>query len=190
MTNESEGRRSLGLAERESPCELAEAVRLGLARCTAAAATLTLSEREADVRVVVGVDGSEQARRALTWACSEAKVQGTSVHVVHVWHYPYGIAPTADSDTREELWASFRRDAEEVLANEVAIARETGAEVSSTLLEGSPASRLVQEAQPDDLLVVGSHGRGGFTGLLLGSVGQQCAHHARCPIVIVPSFPR
>ena len=142
------------------------------------------------MRIVVGVDGSDEARRALMWACSEAQAHAATVHVVHVWHYPYGLAPAATTATREELWASFKRSAEEVLAKEAATARETGAEVSSELLEGSPADQLVRAAQPDDLLVVGSHGRGGFTGLLLGSVSQQCAHHARCPIVIVPSHPR
>ena len=142
------------------------------------------------MRIVVGVDGSNEARRALVWACSEAQAHAATVHVVHVWHYPYGLAPAATTATREELWASFKRSAEKVLAKEAATARETGAEVSSELLEGSPADQLVRVAQPDDLLVVGSHGRGGFTGLLLGSVGQQCAHHARCPIVIVPSHPR
>jgi nucleotide-binding universal stress UspA family protein len=142
------------------------------------------------VQIVVGVDGSDEARRALLWACSEAQVHAAPVLVVHVWHYPYGIAPAAATATREELRASFKRDAEEVLAKEVTTARETGAEVSSMLLEGSPTDQLVRAAQPGDLLVVGSHGRGGFTGLLLGSVGQQCAHHARCPIVIVPSHPR
>ncbi len=142
------------------------------------------------MRIVVGVDGSDEARRGLVWACSEAQAHAATVHVVHVWHYPYGIVPAATTATRKELRATFKRSAEEVLAKEAATARQTGAEVSSVLLEGSPADQLVRTAQPDDLLVVGSHGRGGFTGLLLGSVSQQCAHHARCPIVIVPSHPR
>jgi nucleotide-binding universal stress UspA family protein len=84
----------------------------------------------------------------------------------------------------------LQAEAEQMLAEEVATARETGAAVSSALLEGSTAEQLVLAAEPDDVLVVGSHGRGGFRGLLLGSVGQQCAHHARCPLVIVPSHPR
>lgn len=142
------------------------------------------------MQVVVGVDGSDEARRALAWACTEARAHAATLHVVHVWHYPYGIAPSASRTLQEELRASLRREAEQVLANEVAAACETGVTVSSALLEGSPPERLVLEAQPDDVLVVGSHGRGGFTGLLLGSVGQQCAHHARCPLVIVPSYPR
>jgi nucleotide-binding universal stress UspA family protein len=142
------------------------------------------------MRIVVGVDGSDEARQALTWACSEASARGATVHVVHVWEYPYGIAPSASPDLRSELRATLQREAEQVLASEVAAARNTGVTVSSALLEGSPAAKLLDQTEPDDLLVVGSHGHGGFTGLLLGSVGQQCAHHACCPLVIVPSRPR
>jgi nucleotide-binding universal stress UspA family protein len=55
--------------------------------------------------------------------------------------------------------------------------------------EGQPARVLLDEARDADLLVVGSRGLGGFRGLLLGSVSQQCAHHAACPLVIVRSRP-
>jgi nucleotide-binding universal stress UspA family protein len=49
-----------------------------------------------------------------------------------------------------------------------------------------PARALIERAEGADLLVVGSRGRGGFSGLVLGSVGQQCAHHTPCPLTIVP----
>lgn len=61
-----------------------------------------------------------------------------------------------------------------------------GVEVEQSVLEGTPAQVLVEAAQGADLLVVGTRGHGGFTGLLLGSVSQQAAHHAPCPVVIVP----
>ena len=53
------------------------------------------------------------------------------------------------------------------------------------MVEGAPSAVLVDESRDADLLVVGSRGLGGFSGLLLGSVSQQCAHHAACPVVIV-----
>jgi nucleotide-binding universal stress UspA family protein len=59
--------------------------------------------------------------------------------------------------------------------------------VERRVVEGAPAAVLVDESRDADLLVVGSRGRGGFAQLLLGSVSQQCAHHANCPVVIVRS---
>ena len=71
-------------------------------------------------------------------------------------------------------------------ALEEADGRAAGVEVETVVREGAPAGVLLEEAQDAELLVVGSRGLGGFRGLLLGSVGQQCAHHAPCPVVIVP----
>jgi len=62
-------------------------------------------------------------------------------------------------------------------------------EIERRVVEGRPAAVLVDESQGADLLVVGSRGHGGFAGLLLGSVSQQCAHHAACPVVIVHGKP-
>jgi nucleotide-binding universal stress UspA family protein len=59
------------------------------------------------------------------------------------------------------------------------------AEVQTKVVEGPAARVLLGEAADADLLVVGSRGLGGFRELVLGSVSQQCAHHARCPVVIV-----
>jgi nucleotide-binding universal stress UspA family protein len=57
-------------------------------------------------------------------------------------------------------------------------------EVERRVVEGAPGAVLVAESRDADLLVVGSRGHGGFAQLLLGSVSQQCAHHAECPVVI------
>jgi nucleotide-binding universal stress UspA family protein len=62
-------------------------------------------------------------------------------------------------------------------------------EIERRVVEGAPAAVLVDESREADLLVVGSRGLGGFSGLLLGSVSQQCAHHAACPVVIVRAPP-
>ncbi|HUP33419.1 MAG TPA: universal stress protein, partial [Gaiellaceae bacterium] len=63
--------------------------------------------------------------------------------------------------------------------------RDPGIEVERRVVPEPPVEALLDAAAGADLLVVGSRGRGGFTGLLLGSVGQQVAHHAPCPVVIV-----
>ena len=61
--------------------------------------------------------------------------------------------------------------------------------IEQRVVQGTPGAALVDESHNADLLVVGSRGHGGFASLLLGSVSQQCAHHAACPVVIVRSKP-
>lgn len=82
----------------------------------------------------------------------------------------------------------FRAAAEEMLRETlVRVAEDSpGVEIDAGVREGRTASVLVEEAGGADLLVVGSRGRGGFAGLLLGSVSSECAHHASCPVAIVP----
>jgi nucleotide-binding universal stress UspA family protein len=139
-------------------------------------------------RIVVGVDGSEGAQRALAWAVELAEQTGAEVEAVEAWELSYawvdGYTPDLDRWTRE-----VERAAEERLDRAVDAVR--GGEgryvqITKTVVEG-PATRVLLDSSKDaDLLVVGSRGRGGFTGLLLGSVGQACAHHARIPVVIIP----
>jgi nucleotide-binding universal stress UspA family protein len=140
---------------------------------------------ESSKRIVVGVDGSEHADRALTWAIEEAKLRDARVEVVTAWHLPpmmYGAAglmtpPVADGGLEESAKAVAGSAAERV--------REAGLTVDTAVRLGQAANVLVEEAADADLLVVGSRGHGGFAGLLLGSVSGQCSHHAPCPVVIV-----
>ncbi len=106
--------------------------------------------------------------------------------MVHAWHLPYTdgspfVAMPVDTEALE-------RDASSLLDDIVAAARATdlAGSLNKVLACGSPASCLIDAARDADLLVVGTRGRGGFTGLLLGSVSQQLAHHSPCPLVIVP----
>lgn len=142
--------------------------------------------------VVVGVDGSEGALDALRFAARQARETGARLRVVCAWHVPPaaygagGLVPPWDprkafrdaaAETIEEAIAALGADAE-------------GVEVERVVAEGQAAKVLVEASRDADLLVVGSRGRGGFTGLLLGSVSQECAHHAPCPVVIVPPGAR
>ena len=82
--------------------------------------------------------------------------------------------------------SAVHRAAEELLEKRPARSSEgDGVEIERRVVEGAPGAVLVEESRGADLLVVGSRGHGGFAGLLLGSVSQQCAHHAECPVVIV-----
>ena len=137
-------------------------------------------------RIVVGVDGSDTARSALRWALDEARVRQAEVDVVHAWHVPYtGAYPytTAVLDPHE-----YQIEERKLLDEVVDGADVTGVpSVERILAPGQAAHMLVAAAKGADLLVVGSRGRGGFSGLLLGSVSQQVVHHAPCPVVVIPS---
>ena len=139
-------------------------------------------------RIVVGVDGSDGSIEALRWALAEAKLRGDTVDVLHSWHYPYAAytevtGMAAGVVSREDL----EKVAQEVLDTSVerVSADAAGVEVNRVLVQGGAAASLLEAAVGADLLVVGSRGHGGFTGLLLGSVSQHSVHHAPCPVVVV-----
>jgi nucleotide-binding universal stress UspA family protein len=136
--------------------------------------------------IVVGVDGSEESKEALRWAIREAELRQATLRAVHAWSYPAlftgGFVPPDGLD-----WNLLRRDAEDAL--HAAVTEVAGdhphAFIERVVVDGTPGRALVEAAKEADLLVVGSRGHGGFTGLLLGSVSQQCAQHASCAVVIV-----
>jgi nucleotide-binding universal stress UspA family protein len=135
--------------------------------------------------IVVGLDGSEPSKAALRWALEEARLRGSAVRVVYAWFaYPALVpgAPLLASD-----WESLRRSAEEYMEEIVGSEVEPASEldVTAVAVHGTAADVLVRQARGAEMLVVGSRGHGGFAGLLLGSVSQQCVQHAPCPVVIV-----
>jgi nucleotide-binding universal stress UspA family protein len=139
-------------------------------------------------RIVVGVDGSAHARQALRFALAEAALRGARVVVVGSWAVPplaatgVGMIPAFDL-LRTELADS----ASEVLSRELAEVADAaaGVEVEQHLAQGDAAGVLVEAAAGAELLVVGSRGRGGVTGTVLGSVSRACLHHAPCPVAVV-----
>ena len=138
--------------------------------------------------IVVGVDGSEESRAALRFAVEEARLRSADVHVVHAWWFVPELeprtAPLGGGLADASRWEA-KRFIEEFVASTLGDARG-GVEVTAFPVQGATAAAaLLEAAEGAELLVVGSRGLGGFTGLLLGSVGQQCVHHAGCPVVIV-----
>jgi nucleotide-binding universal stress UspA family protein len=139
--------------------------------------------------IVVGVDHSEGAKAALRFALDEAELRRTSLRLVHAWELSYVAAsfvPGAYPASGEEI-DDLRAAAQESLEATLRDVSPSSSQVDVELhaVEGAAAEVLVDESQVAELLVVGSRGLGGFSGLLLGSVSQQCAHHAACPVVIV-----
>jgi nucleotide-binding universal stress UspA family protein len=139
--------------------------------------------------IVVGVDHAAGARESLRFALTEARLRGASLRAIHTWQPPYsgaGFGLTDGAHRADEL-SDLRSAAEAVLdaTIEEAIPDVGEVEIERRVIEGAPAGVLVDQSRGAELLVVGSRGLGGFRGLLLGSVSQQCAHHAVCPVVIV-----
>lgn len=159
--------------------------------------------------VLVGVDGSEHSQAALEVAAMEARCRSGDLHVVHVYepaHTPYMEAAAAVMaggtwTTRETgdalLGDAKRRDAEvsgEAQRHAEGWLRQfvkgldvdlSGLDVQLTAVgDEHPASALVRLSRSADLLVVGSRGRGGFAGVLLGSISQHCVRHAACAVLV------
>ncbi len=137
--------------------------------------------------VVVGVEGSQASVAALAWAARYAHAIGASLRAVLAWHYPSaaggpptGVAPEA---VTSEVEQSRRQILDEAI--EATCGDKPSLAIERSVVYGHPAQVLVDESKDADLLVVGSRGYGGFTGLMLGSVSTHRVTHASCPVTVV-----
>jgi nucleotide-binding universal stress UspA family protein len=134
-------------------------------------------------KVVVGVDGSKSSLLALEWAAEYAEKFNLKVRAVSAYHYPvdYGYAYTLPADV------DFAADAKtELLATIADLKRKhPSVEFEAEIVNSPPAQALIDDSANAALLVVGSRGHGGFSGLLLGSVSSHCISHAHCPVVVL-----
>jgi nucleotide-binding universal stress UspA family protein len=141
-------------------------------------------------RIVVGVDGSPHSVAALGYAFEQADWRSSALVAVHAWSRPVSSEP---GDILPLVYDATEVQAEEsrVLAEAVAgwSERYPDVPVEQRVVRGHAASVLSDESREAQLLVVGSRGHGGFTGLLLGSVSHRVLHHARCPVAVVRTRP-
>ncbi len=136
--------------------------------------------------IVVGIDGSDHSITAYHQALEEARRRDAELTAVFAWQLPMiGIPGAFD---RDELEAQARRFLNDQLDGAGA---GNGVTVHRIIAQGDPSASLMEACkQVDaDMLVLGSRGRGGFGSLLLGSVGQECASHAPCPVLICKAGP-
>jgi nucleotide-binding universal stress UspA family protein len=136
--------------------------------------------------LVAAVDDSPPAREALRYAARLAAEAGKPLHVLTVWNFVSGAPPAQDQDTppTAEAWqAEAQRRLEALLAEELPDRRDVLGEV--VVLHGNTVPVLLEVTKMVDHLVVGSRGRGGFRGLLLGSTSEQLVRHAECPVTVV-----
>ena len=134
-------------------------------------------------RIIVGVDGSPASLSALEWAVRQGALTGAVVEAVTAWHFPatYGGYPiVAETD-----WQSNAQTIQDIAVKEALGGEATW--LVRRVAQGHPVTVLLDAAAGADLLVVGSRGHGGFTGMLLGSVSEHVVAHAPCAVVVVRS---
>lgn len=129
--------------------------------------------------VVVGVDGSSASTAAVDLAFEEADAAGARLVAVAV------------RNPRDYAWAEYREDTELLVAEQLAGHRRRypDTEVRQEIRSGDPAPMLASASRQARCLVVGSRGRGGFRGLLLGSTSRALVHHTDCPLLVAPRPP-
>lgn len=137
--------------------------------------------------VVVGYDGSESSTSALDWAVREAKLRELPLSIVCAFLIPVGGIPhtlALDWPQVDKARAAHQRLVDEAV--ERVRGREPDLEVSAEVIDSvTIGATLIEKSDSCELMVLGSRGRGGFAGLLLGSTGVQVAAHARCPLITV-----
>jgi len=144
----------------------------------------------ANRRVFVGVDGSDLSTEATGYAFEQASQRGLGLTVLHAWDanfYASSVALSALAETWNDL------EVEQEVVTSAAIAgwatKYPDVDVRTHVIQGRPADILVDASAGSELVVVGSRGRGGFRGLLLGSVSRNVLHRAHCPVAVIRPFP-
>jgi nucleotide-binding universal stress UspA family protein len=138
-------------------------------------------------QVVIGVDGSDLAQRAVRFAFAEAALHGVGLLAVHAWIKPPHPSLPAFMATGWLDWSFLEHHAADVLAESVAAVQPDFPEVPviERVVNDQPGAALVTASARARLLVVGSRGRGGLAGLVLGSVSHGVLHQAHCPVAVV-----
>jgi nucleotide-binding universal stress UspA family protein len=141
-----------------------------------------------DVRggVLVAHDGSAQAEAALRTAVGYAAALKTHVTVVRAWTISTAPRPSTAAPGYMPPFEDFEAATLAALEEDIAPIRADHPDVTITavVVHGSPAEKLLEASRHADLLVLGSRGHGGFTGLLLGSTSEQLVRHAECPVLV------
>ena len=139
---------------------------------------------------IVAVDGSDDSRTALEWAVAQATGHGVNLVVLCTWRAPILPSDAVGQPALLMDWGEFeselRRRLDEIIAS-VRGDDSTEPEIEARIVEGRAAHTLIEASEEAELLVVGSRGRGGLKGVVLGSVSRQCATHASVPVAVVPA---
>lgn len=139
-------------------------------------------------QVVVGVDGSESGRVALRWALAECALHGARLRVLHAWRtpmvfvpddYPADLVEMGEMDKAAESFIQAELDA-------VGADADCGVVIEPEPVRGYAAHALIEASRLAQLVVVGRRGQGGFPHEIIGPKAVQVAHHAVCPVTVIP----
>jgi nucleotide-binding universal stress UspA family protein len=138
-------------------------------------------------KILIATDGSKAAEKAVDFGVQIAGLSGAKVYAVYVIDTtPYYSIPL------DEVWSKEVYEQLETMGNEITsdvekAAKAAGLEAESLVLKGDPAERIIKfaEEQSVDMIVVGSHGIGGFERLVIGSVSEKVVRHAKFPVLVV-----
>ena len=137
--------------------------------------------------IVVGVDGSGHSRRALERAAAEAVAHGAPLTVLTIHQAVRDVYGSASNYSDDAALTAKAKEAAQAETDQVlATLGSQPASVTVTAVHGLPVDELIKASQGADMLVLGRRGFGGFARLTMGSVTSQVAHHAHCPVLIVP----
>lgn len=138
--------------------------------------------------ILVGIDGSGHSQRALEWAIKEAAIRHAPLTVLTVHQAVRGYFTSVaeypgDAALTQKAREAAQAETDEVLAG---LGGSRPESVTVRAVHGIPAEELIEASRDADMVVVGERGAGGFERLVMGSVSTQVAHHAHCPVVIIP----
>ncbi|MDF3018430.1 MAG: UspA domain protein [Thermomicrobiales bacterium] len=150
-------------------------------------------------RIVVPLDGSQIAARALPIAGQVAKQFAAPVHVVRAVDAAlalpmasgvFGAGPVVNADVTDQIWQEAEAEAQATVTAAVSRLQAEGVDASGGIVNGSPFFAISEMIEPGDLLILTSHGRGGVRRWLLGSVAEKLVREAKAPVMLVPAVER
>ena len=137
-------------------------------------------------KILVPVDGSDNSYRALDAALILSEKLGSNITVLHVME-EVPITHIESQKLLSELLENYKKENQDILSKCTEIARKKGVTINTILLQGNPASKILDFSKKEkyDIVIMGSRGLGKFKELILGSVSSKIVHHSSCEVLLI-----